>query len=106
MPELSPPSFPQPLAEHPLEEGTSQPFSTPTPPPLRATAPGGPVICRVVLPIVQRAILIQGAGNDQTEFVTWEETAKEWCEGTARAMALTVAAAAQLQQGIALVSLL
>lgn len=101
MPELSPPSFPQPLAEHPLEA-----FSTPTPPPLRATAPGGPVICRVVLPIVQRAILIQGAGNDQTEFVTWEETAKERCEGTARAMAVTVAAAAQLQQGIALVSLL
>lgn len=35
--------------------------------------PGWPVICGVVLAIIQGAILIQGAGNDQAEFVPYEE---------------------------------
>lgn len=40
--------------------------------------PGRPVIRGVILAIIQGAIFIQGAGNDQAEFVPWEERAEDW----------------------------
>lgn len=44
-----------------------------SPPSQLGPVPGGPVIRGVVLAIVQGAVLIQGAGNDQAEFVPCEE---------------------------------
>jgi len=40
--------------------------------------PGWPVVRRVILAVVQRAVFVQGTGDDQAEFVPWEERAEGW----------------------------
>lgn len=73
-----------PPAEHPLGEGSSQPLSTSPFPSSTPTwvlgwtpIPGWPVIRGVILAIIQGAIFIQSAGNDQAEFIPWEERAEK-----------------------------